>query len=943
MSTVTPEPRMPSARGLADPGEVIGRERELAVVEGFLGGLSRPRALLIEGGAGIGKTTVWMEACRLAAAHGATVLTCRPVQAEVSLAFSGLVDLFDWIGDAWLESMPVAQSDALAVALRRRSPDEGLPDPLTVSAGARAALSRMAEAGPVIVAVDDAQWLDASTAGVLAYVVRRLTVERVGLLVARRPSTEDDTIGLAAGDVVPVEVLSLEPLSLSSLHHVIRTHTGHVVPRPMLHRIAERSGGNPFFAIGLASALYEGGSPAHGEPMPAPRTLMELTASRVGRLAVDAREVLLVVACLSAPTDELVERVVERDPGPALDAARSEGILDRPDDTLRFAHPLYAECVLRLSSAAERRRVHGRIALLMTDPEERARHLALTATPPDLATADALDAGATAARHRGALRAASELYAQARRFTPDDDRPAAHRRAFAAAELMILAGDRGTARELLGELVANGETPLRERAMGLFAEILANDGAAPDAIRLLLDARSTVNEPSAAARIELDLAYVSLVTLAITEAAGYGAAAAAFARSADDGPLLAEALAYEGLTRLLAGLDADEDALDEALRLEDATRPPYMGLPASGVVGLVRAFAARHAEARVLLSAAAGGLDALGDDCDLAHVLLWSSWLELRSGRLDEAATLARQAATMAETTGSDLLRSWAIAQAALVEANRGLGMVTDALVAEAIHGGVVHGGVVAVWLAAAQGLARLAEGHPEAAAAAFGTLLGAGVREAITEPVLAFFLPDAAEAFAVVGDIKTAEDLLRPFEAAAGRRNRDWALAAACRSRSAIAVQSGDLAAGAASLGEALRLLETVDMPIERARTLLSLGRLERRLGERRAARRTLEDAERGFEAAGATGWARQARAELGRVPGRRSADATLTPGELRVAELSGSGRTNREVAATLFLSPKTVEANLARVYRKLGITARAELGAWLAGLGSPDDRPPL
>ena len=936
MSTVTPESRMPSVRGLADSGEVIGRERALAVVERFLGDLSRPRALVIEGGAGIGKTTVWAEACRLAAARGATVLTSRPVQAEVSLALGGLVDLFDGVGDDRLEALPGAQREALAVALRRRSPDDALPDPLTVSAGARAAVARLAEAGPVILAVDDAQWLDPSTAGVLAYIVRRLTVERVGLLLARRPSDDEDGFGLATTDAVPVEVLALEPLSLSGLHHVIRARTGHVVPRPMLHRIAETSGGNPFFAIGLASALYEGGRPAHGEPMPAPRTLMDVTAGRVGRLASDAREVLLVVASLSAPTDALVEQVVQRDPASALDAARSEGILDGGVEALRFAHPLYAECVLKLASAAQRRAVHARIASLLTEPEERARHLALTVAPPDHAIAEALDAGAFAARHRGALRAAAELLDQARRFTPDGDRPAAHRRAFEAAELTILAGDRGAARNLLEELVADGEPPLHELAMGLLAEILVNEGALQDAERMLLDARSTVTEARAAGRIELDLAWVSSLGLAFGEAAACSSAAAAFARSADDGPLLAEALAFEGLARLLAGLEVDESALDEALRREDASRPPYMGLPPRGFVALVRAFTGRHAEACALLAEAGEALDALGDDCDLAHVLLWSSWVELRSGGLHDAAVIARHAATMAETTGSDLLRGWAVSQAALVAAHRGLGQETDALIAESTRGGAPQAGLVAVWLTAARGLARLAEGDATAAAAVFGALAESVQGGAVAEPVLAFFVPDAAEAFAAIGDLDKADALLRPFEAAARSRDRAWALALASRSRSAIDAQRGDLEAAAQRLRETLDLLATIDMPVERARTLLALGRLERRLGERRAARQTLEDAEREFEAAGAIGWARQARAELRRVPGRRSADTLLTPGELRVAELSGSGRTNREVAATLFLSPKTVEANLVRVYRKLGISTRAELGAWLAGLGS-------
>ena len=913
---------------------VIGREPVLLRVEQFLGALAQPCALVLEGGPGIGKTTVWTEACRLARTTRIRVLSCRPAQPEVSLAFSGLVDLFEGVSDEQLEPLPEPQRDALRIALRRASPEIGLPDPLTVAAGARTAIARLAASGPLVIAIDDAHWLDPSTADVIAYVLRRLTTEPIALVLARRPSVEEGAVGQATRDGLPVERVDLEPLSLSSLHHVIREQTGHVVPRPMLHRIAEVSAGNPLFAIGLASALYEDGvGPASGAPMPAPRTLMDLVSDRLRRLDGEARAVLLALASLTAPTEELVEQVVGHDPAAAFDAARADGILDRRVDVPTFAHPLYAECVLQLASTTRRRRVHATIAALSAEPEARARHLALSVPAPDPDVAKALEAGSAAARHRGALRAAAELLVDARRFTPDDERAAAHRRAFDAAELTILAGDRGAARSLLRDVVADAVPPIRQRAMGLLAEILLNDGEAVEAVRLLQEARATVSEPQTAARIELDLAYACLLQLAIPEAATHAAASVELARSSDVGPLLAEALAYEALTRLLAGLTVDEDAVSEALQFEDLSRPPYMGLPPSGVIGLARACAARHAEGRALLAGAGEALDALGDDCDLAHVLLWSSWLELRSGRLAEAASLARNAATMAETTGSELLRAWSVAQAALVEAHRGLGAATDALLLEARRGGSPQGGLVAVWLAAAEGLARLSEDDSLAASAAFAAVVTGLGGDSMTDPVLAFFVPDAAEALAAGGSLKEAVTVLQPFELVAERRGATWAQAAACRARAATQSAGGDIQSAAGTLRDGLGLLATVDMPLERARILLALGRMERRLGERRNARASLESAEAIFASAGATGWARQARTELGRVPGRRHGDGALTPTELRVAELSGSGRTNRDVAATLFVSPKTVEANLARVYRKLGIATRAELGSWLAG----------
>ena len=902
--------------------------------------------LVVTGGPGIGKTTILDAARRLASDQGIAVLSCSPDASEVTLAFGGLVDLFEDISSDRFTALPIAQHDDLDVALRRRPADARLPDPLTVAAGARAALAALAMDAPVLVVVDDVQWLDPSTAAVLAYVLRRLRTERVGLLLGHRTEADverEPDLGLlgavASQTVVPVETLALDPLSLSAMHHVIRARTGEVLPRPLLHRITDVADGNPFLALTLvASMLEEGRWPGVGEPLPAPGSILDHAERRVAKLSPEAREILLVIASSSPATVSLVERVVGHDPGPALAAAREAGIVAARTDVLRFAHPLYAECVVHLAPVVARADAHRRIADVLHEPEARARHLALSSQPPGAEIADALEAGAIAARAHGGLRAAAELLVAATRATPSNDRTAAHRRAFTAAELIILAGDREAARSLLQDLAAQADAPLRQRAAGLLAEIVASDGDVEAAQAILRDARATVTEPATTARIELDLAYTSLVRLAPGAAMASAAVASAASRRSGDDALVAEALAYEGLSRLLAGHDPDEPALAEALRLEDRARPPYMGLPASGVIGLIRAFTGQHDEARALLAASADQLDALGDDADLAHVLLWTSWLEMRAGRLDTAASAAVHAATMAESTGSELLRAWAIAQSALVEAHRGLGAATEALIAGSRRG-PISGGVVDVWVLAAAGLARLAEGDVPGAAGAYAPVLSLDPLEPLAEPVLGFFVPDAVEAVAAAGDPATAQAMLEPFDAVARTRDRTWAIAAAHRARAAIDAAEGRLDAAVVELGAALTGFDATDLPLDRARTLLALGRIERRLGERRAARTHLEAAEAAFEDIGALGWARQASAELGRVPGRRSTTGMLTDGEQRVAELSGAGRTNREVAAMLFVSPKTVEANLARIYRKLGISTRAELGAWLAGALDRDD----
>jgi DNA-binding CsgD family transcriptional regulator len=922
---------------------VFGREREFDTIARFLGDRDWPRSLNLEGDPGIGKTTIWTEARRFAAAAGLTILACQPVQTEVALAFSGLVDLFEPVSDEVLARLPEPQYRALAAALRRRAPDRRLPDALSVSAGVRTVLTQLAGERPLLLAIDDAQWLDPSTAAVIGYVMRRLVREPIGLLLASRSATtagQGAQVDLLSG-AVPMDRLVLRPLNLSGLHHVIRSRTGQTLARPVLHRIADASGGNPFFAIALAEAMLGvSGRPEPGDLLPTPRTLVDIVAQRVSKLPKTDREILLIVASLSAPAPETVAAVANRDVADALEAAREAGMLDAGDDPLRFAHPLYAQCVLQLASRERRRAVHGRIAEIVFEPEERARHLALAVEPPDDAVALALDTAAAIAKARGALRAASELLNQARLFTTKGDAATAHRRAFEAAEIAILAGDRTSARELLCELVANAASPLRERAVGLYAEVLANTGQLPEAVRLLRAARQRTTVPGIAARLDLDMAYLALLSLDPGEGSRCAHRAVGGARESGETSLLAEALAYDAITCLLDGRDVDEAVVDEALRLEDPTRPPYMGLPPSGVLGLVRAFTGRHDEARTLLEGGRNALDAIGDDCDLAGMLFWSSWLELRAGRLAPAGDFARQAATMAESTGSELLRSWACAQGALVAANRGQTDEVESLIHEANRNGPLEG-LAALWAIAARVAANLSMGDPRAAAGAASSLTAAPAISRMAEPVFGFFLPDVAEALATAGHVAEADRVLAPFEEAARARDRRWAIAAGLRARGAILAQQGRLDAAVGQLRAAVLLHDSLDFPVEHARTLLLLGQLERRTGERRDARATLIAAEAAFRAAGAEAWADRARAELRRIPGRRQAPRVLTPAEQRVAELSGAGSTNREVAAALFLSPKTVEANLGRIYRKLGITTRAELGAWLARSRDEDRSP--
>lgn len=913
------------------PEAVFGRERELSRIEAVLHNVDGPRAVLVEGPPGIGKTTVWREALQMARRRFPTVLWCRPVEAEASLAFGGLIDLFEGVPDTALSVLPEPQRAALLAALLR-GPAVGVsPDPLAVAAAARGAFVAMSSVAPLAIAVDDLQWLDPSTTAVLAYLTRRMSAEPVALLLAVRAGTEGSRNGLALPPTLRLERIDLAPLSLSSLHHIIRDRTGLVLARPMLHRIAQASGGNPFYAIEVATAAAESQTlPGIADPLPMPANLAELVALRLRYLPRPTQAALLVAALLAHPTASLLERISGVSVTDLLAPAFEAGIAEQWGERVAFAHPLFAEGIVQLAGRSERRAVHARIATAVSDPEEVARHLALAALGPNADTATAIETGARAARARGSLRGAAELFDHAASFTPESHAEERQRRSFEAAEAYVFAGDRRRAAALVDGLDENVAAEVRGRALGLRAEILANDGHVEASRRLLTDVLEHISDPHIAAKLNLDLLYLSVLELDLAAARRHGEQAVASAGAAGDCALMAEAKAFASLAAFLHGSLVAGASIEEAVRLDDGSRPPYMGLPPVGVAGLLSGLSGDHDAAVEQLAEARGRLERLGDECDLAHVHLWASWVEMRAGRLSLASEHANTASTIAEMTGSQLIRRWAVAQAALVEANRGNASRAAELIGD-VTAEPSPVGLLGVWVAAAGGLAALSRAEYQVAWSALEVSVTTFERAMPVEPSIAFVVPDGVEALVGVGDLDRAETLASMFELNAQRVRRHSALAAIWRGKGLISAARGDLPAARDQLAASAELAEELAMPVEGARSRLALGIVERRLGERRAARDNLTRAAAAFQGVGANGWGERAKRELTRVPIKRGGDAELTPAERCVAELSGAGRTNRDVATALFVSAKTVEANLARIYRKLGITTRAELGAWL------------
>src|ERR687898_1246031 len=424
-------------------GQLVGREEELQALELFLATTRRnPRALVIEGEAGVGKTSLWEAAIHTAADGGARCLSARPAEAEASFAYAALGDLLRGERET-LATLPLRQRHAVEVALLLSDDGGEAPDAQSVGLGVLGVVERLAADGPLVLAVDEVQWLETPSAAVLSFAARRVSEVPVALLLSWRTAGGEgvplDLDRAAIGD--GLERLAVRPLSLGAVQRLVQDRLGFLPPPPPLRRLHDLSGGNPFFALELGRALRDGTlSLEPGERLPV--ALDELAGARVRGLSDDAQRALAAAAALTQPTLALVGAVSGGGRGPLDEAQRAAGI-SVGGGRIRFAHPLLASSAYAGIDASARRELHASAADHVHDPEERARHLALAASGPDESVAAALEKGAGRPEERGAPTPAEA----------DEELP---RRTRQAAFCIFQIGDGRRAREqldaVLGEL-----------------------------------------------------------------------------------------------------------------------------------------------------------------------------------------------------------------------------------------------------------------------------------------------------------------------------------------------------------------------------------------------------------------------------------------------------------------------------------------------------------
>jgi DNA-binding CsgD family transcriptional regulator len=895
--------------------EIVGRDEELASVAAFVDEVpDGPVALVLEGEAGIGKSMLWLAGVGYARTRGLRVLSSRPAEAERSLPYAGLGDLLEDVLHEVLPSLSVPRQRALKVAMLRDEPIGGPVDRRAVAVAVRDVLQLLSEDEPILLAVDDVQWLDLSSSSALAFALRRLAASRVLVLLARRRVDGGQSSPLEqAVDVERVRRLAVEPLSVGALHQLLRDRLGRRFARQTLLRIHERSGGNPFFALELARVLDADVDLL--EPLPVPKTLEELLRARIADLPAATRDALALASALGTSSELLLARVgVTAD---ALKSAAEAHVIERENGTIRFTHPLLSS-VLYHDLGEKRRDVHGRIARSADDPLLRARHLALSKDKPDGDVAAVLDETVRLAVEGGAAAVAAELAEHALRLTPRDAADERRRRALAAARAHQVAGEWTRARTIATDLLAETEMgSWRAEALVLLSELESVDRAA----ELLEDALSEPgSHPVLQSLIHCRLAWVTRFR------AGFDHARAALelAEQLDDDVLRARARAVQAILGWFAGsAEAPGDLPSLAQHLPGALGGERLVQEATQAIVNTFAPSSKRGEARALLEREHEEWRER-DEPRSARALWGLAWVEFWAGRWALAAEYAARAHDIAIQYGLEVPQDHL--PIAVIAVHRGQLELAREHSERALKLAEEQFGFHPPQHLAVLGLVALRNGDPSAA---LEWLEQADRRAAALEwgePSVRWWTPDHTELLLECGRIEDAARLIDAWEADAARVAREWVLGHVTRCRGLVAAARGDVDEGLVLLERAITDHEAVDDCFGRARALLALGIIRRRARQKRPARQAIEAAIEAFDAIGASGWAAKARAELGRVSGRKRAQG-LTAAERRVATLVAEGRTNREVATALFLGERTVASHLTHIYAKLGVRSRTEL----------------
>jgi DNA-binding CsgD family transcriptional regulator len=912
---------------------LLGRGAEQARIDALLAQArdGTSGTLLIRGEPGIGKTALLHDVA--SRAGDMTVLRASGVESESDLAFAGLAELLHPILGL-LDEIPESQARALQGVLAIGPPVAS--DRFTISVATLSLLAAAAEQQPVLGIVDDAHWLDAPSRDAIFFAARRLQADRTVMLFATR-------VGEASSLEAPgFHEVTLEGLDRAACQALL-TGAGPVQVAPAVARkILEATGGNPLAVLEaprvLSPAQLSGTAPLD-EPLPIGPEIQRSFARRVGRLPARARQALLLAAASRSGSVDEVRRAgdllpIEPD---ALDIAMREGLVESDGTTIRFVHPLVRAAAYHGAATPDRRRAHRALATALAGEQpsaHRAWHLAAAADGPDGEVADAIEVVAREAHERSGPASAASAFERAARLTPDPEVRAL--RLLEAGTDAHAGGDPGQARALLSEALSLAEAPtLRadiEHALGR-VEMWA--GSTVQARSILLAAADRIEplDPARAALLLMDAASTCLhhgdpergmlrqVLPIATRAHALGSVAGGSARAAASGVL--------GAALILLG-EAEEgyDLVVEGLRAVDEAPLP---MPAAQMmeVGAVFLWLEEHERAlqsfqRVLVSARASPAPTA-----LVRALIHLAEGELRIGRWASAHANAAEGVQLADDLRllAAPTRGFGLIVLGWVEAGMGREEDCRQHCAAALATSTPPGTTIEAYVHTVLGHLALGLGRCDEAVEQLERAHRLFEREGVVEPLVLRHTPDLIEAYLHAGARDRAVAALESYGALPRQVRRTWARATAARCHGMLAEAAFD-----EHFLEALRLHDLTPTPFERARTELCYGERLRRARRRADAGVRLRSALETFERLGADPWAERAVTELrlaGLEVGRRErfGSRALTAQELQVALRVATGATNREAAAALFLSTKTIESHLGRIYAKLGVRSRTEL----------------
>ena len=878
--------------------------------------------VLIEGERGAGATALLAAAASAAENDGVRVLRCRPLASEVHLDYAAIADLLAPIND--LAMILPTPRRALETALLRNTAQASssghtrVPDERAVGTGCVQLVHHLAALSPLLLVIDGADWLDDASAAALRYMLRRLPFLGVTTWIAHRRSTEP----LAEGDV-----LVLGPLSERASEAVVRGAWTTMPNAPVMRRIVAAAGGNPLIASELARALGQRGLSSHGL-LPLPAVLTQWVDAVFGTLPAAAVDVLAILWCAPhADVDVFVKTGLDE----SLDECERRGLIATSARMVYPVHSLLPLVAAHRSTPMKVRSIHDQLANVCNEPDERARHRALSIVGSDDALATELAEYAEAAAATGKLERAAELASLSLALTSQTHVSHSARVAF-DAHLLFQQGDSDGALQRLDALdptrapsTALAAASLVRAKVAFSSSTIAEAVAhAEDALRLCTTDAERVEAYSILSRVS----YNHFPT-----AAQHARTALRLAEHTDVSTnVLSSALVGYASATFMAGEGLDRECYQQAMEIE-RTSPVYAADSAFASFAAMLKIADEIDESRGMLCEL---LARNRDDGALPFALSHLPQLELWAGNWDAAEDYAHRHLAAASTAGQHDQVAQANFNLAMVNAYRGA--VDDAVtIAGNLHrSGLEHG---EAWTErnglAMLGLVALSTGDAETAVGTLSQWHELTLRMGLHEPGYCRMRSDFVEALVATGRLSDADEIVDIMQSDADRFQRTTLVAAASRAAALVAASRGERVEALFLAGTAVDRYATTTLALEHARALLTLGQLHRRFKEKAAARTHLRAALEAFERLGAERFAARARQDLARIGLRPPASTGLTETERRVAELAATGRTVRQVGDDLFISHKTVEANLTRVYRKLGIGGRAELATWLAAQG--------